>query len=70
MYSKEEFAVLELMCREVAELAKREMEHSLSEYWLAEAEEWKRLKDVAPSMGRLRLNDLVKANNHCRRVRM
>jgi hypothetical protein len=54
MYSKEEFAVLELMCREVAELAKREMEHSLSEYWLAEAEEWKRLKDAAPSMGRLR----------------
>jgi hypothetical protein len=35
MYSKEEFAVLELMCREVAELAKREMEFSLSEYWLA-----------------------------------
>jgi hypothetical protein len=54
MYSKEEFAVLELMCREVAELAKREMEYSLSEYWLAEAEEWRRLKDAAPSMGRLR----------------
>ena len=65
MYSKEEFAVLELMCREVAELAKREMEFSLSEYWLAEAEEWRRLKDAAPSMKTAhRLNDLVKANNH------
>jgi hypothetical protein len=54
MYSKEEFAVLELTCRELAELAKRDMEYSPSEYWLAEAEEWKRLKDAAPSMGRLR----------------
>jgi hypothetical protein len=54
------------MCRESAELAKREMEYALSEYWLAEAEEWKQLKDSAPSMGRTanRLNDLVKANNH------
>ena len=54
MYSKEEFAVLELTCRELAELAKRDREYSPSEYWLAEAEEWKRLKDAAPSMGRLR----------------
>jgi hypothetical protein len=49
MYSKEEFVMLELMCREVAELAKREMEYSLSEYWLAEAEEWKRLAGSATS---------------------
>ena len=28
------------MCRERAELAKKEME-----YWLTEADEWKRLKD-------------------------
>jgi uncharacterized protein YdaU (DUF1376 family) len=44
MYSNEEFAVLERMCRELAELAKREVEYSLSEYWLAEAEEWKQLR--------------------------
>jgi hypothetical protein len=66
MYSKEEFAVLELVCREVAELAKREMEYSRSEYWLAEAEEWKQLKDSAPSTGRTanRSNYLGNANNH------
>lgn len=52
MYSKEEFAVLELMCRELAELATREMEYALSEYWLAEAEEWKQLKDSTPLVER------------------
>jgi len=35
------------MCRERAALAKKEMEYSLSEYWLAEAEEWKEFKDLA-----------------------
>jgi len=67
MYSKEEFAVLELMCREVAELAKREMEYSLSEYWLAEAEEWKQVKDAAPSMletANRSGSERAKANNH------
>jgi hypothetical protein len=41
MYSKMQFSALELMCRERAVLAKREMEYALFEYWLAEAEEWK-----------------------------
>jgi hypothetical protein len=48
MYSKEEFAVLELTCRELAELAKRKRDYSLSEYWRAEVEEWKQLRDSAP----------------------
>ena len=40
MNSKSQFASLEIMCRERAALAKKEME-----YWLTEADEWKRLKD-------------------------
>ena len=40
MYSKEQFAAFELMCRGRAEVAKKEME-----YWLAEAEEWKQLSE-------------------------
>jgi len=36
MNSKDQFAALEGMCRERAALAKKE-----TEYWLAEAEEWK-----------------------------
>jgi hypothetical protein len=42
MYSKDQFAAFELMCRGRAEVAKREME-----YWLAEAEEWRQLS-VSP----------------------
>ncbi len=54
MYSKKQFAALELMCRERAALAKKEMEYSLMEYWLAEAEEWKQLRDsLDPFIGRL-----------------
>ena len=46
MSSKDQFAALEVMCRERAALAKKEME-----YWLAEAEEWKQLrKSPAPSV--------------------
>lgn len=45
MYSRKQFAALELMCRERAALAKKEMEYSLAEYWLAEAEEWRKLKE-------------------------
>ena len=43
MYSTDEFASLENMCRERATLAKKEMEawFAEAEYWLAEAEEWK-----------------------------
>jgi len=40
MNSKDQFAALEIMCRERALLAKREME-----YWLGEAEEWKHLRE-------------------------
>jgi len=40
MISKGELAALENMCRERAAVAKKEME-----YWLAEAEEWKRLRN-------------------------
>jgi len=29
-------------------LQKKEMDYLLTEYWLAEAEEWKQLKDSAP----------------------
>jgi hypothetical protein len=40
MISKGELSTLEKMCRERAAIAKKEME-----YWLAEAEEWKRLRN-------------------------
>jgi hypothetical protein len=36
MYSKKQFAALEAMCRERAALARKEMEYSLMEYWLAD----------------------------------
>ena len=39
MYSTDEFASLENMYRELATLAKKEMDYLLTEYWLAEAEE-------------------------------
>jgi hypothetical protein len=46
MYSTDEFAALEIMCRERATLAKKEMEFAEAEYWRAEAEEWKQLKNA------------------------
>jgi hypothetical protein len=42
MESRSKFAALEAMCREKAALAKKEMDH-----WLAEANEWKRLRDAS-----------------------
>jgi hypothetical protein len=51
MYSRTQFAALELMCRERATLAKKEMEYSLAEYWLAEAEEWKEFKNLSGPVG-------------------
>jgi hypothetical protein len=47
MYSTDEFASLEIMSRERAALARREMESWLAEaqYWFAEAEEWKQLRE-------------------------
>jgi hypothetical protein len=38
MYSKDQFYVLEVMCRQRAAVAPKEME-----YWLNEAEEWTRV---------------------------
>ena len=66
MYSEKQFAALEAMCRERAALARKEMEHSLMEYWLAEAEEWKQLKEtLEPFLGRIanRSSDLARSNN-------
>jgi hypothetical protein len=40
MNSRSQFVALEIMCRERAAAAKREME-----YWLAEAQEWKRTSE-------------------------
>jgi hypothetical protein len=53
MYSTDEFASLENMCRELAALAKKEMHYLLTEYWLAEAEEWKQLKALLHSSKRI-----------------
>jgi hypothetical protein len=67
MYSSEQFAALELMCREQAALAKKEMEYALAEYWLAEAEEWKAFKDLPdPFLGSAanRSSDLASSNKH------
>jgi hypothetical protein len=65
MYSRKQFAALEAMCRQQAALARTEMEYSLMEYWLAEAEEWKQLRQSAPFKGRIanRPSDLANSNN-------
>ena len=42
MDSRSKFGALEAMCREKAALAQKEMD-----YWLAEASEWKRLRDAS-----------------------
>jgi hypothetical protein len=43
MYSKDQFYVLEVMCRQRAAVARKEME-----YWLNEAEEWTRVSTNRP----------------------
>jgi hypothetical protein len=43
MYSKSQLCALEVMCRERAAVARKEME-----YWLQEAEEWMRTSSMAP----------------------
>jgi hypothetical protein len=61
MYSNNQFAALELMCRERAALAQKEME-----YWLTEAEEWKQLRESPdPFKERIanRSSDLAESNN-------
>jgi hypothetical protein len=50
MNSKDQFAGLEVMCRERAALAKKEME-----YWLAEAEEWKQLRQSSEPFAESRI---------------
>jgi hypothetical protein len=68
MYSEKQFAALELMCRERAALAKKEMEYSLAEYWLAEAEEWKEFRELSdPFIERIanRSSDLAKSQGNC-----
>jgi hypothetical protein len=65
MYSPDEFESLEIMCRERAMHAKRAMENRLAEveYWLAEAQQWKRLRE-SPLIERNanRSNDLARSN--------
>ncbi len=41
MNSQEQFAAFEFMCRARASLADKEME-----YWLADAEQWKQLREL------------------------
>ena len=45
MDSSKQFLALETMCRERAQLAKKELE-----YWLAEAEEWARVQILLRSV--------------------
>jgi hypothetical protein len=65
MYSKKQFTALEAMCREQAALARNEMEYSLMKYWLAEAEEWKQLRQSDPFKERIanRSSDLTKSSS-------
>jgi hypothetical protein len=64
MYSKKQFTALEAMCHEQAALARNEMEYSLMKYWLAEAEEWKQLRQSDPFKERIanRSSDLAESN--------
>jgi hypothetical protein len=65
MYSKKQFAALEAMCREQAALALNEMEYSLMKYWLAEAAEWKQLRQSDPFKERIakRSSELAKSSS-------
>jgi hypothetical protein len=44
MDSKSQFYALEVMCRERAVVARKEME-----YWLNEAQEWEQLRKATPA---------------------
>jgi hypothetical protein len=62
MNSKSQFAALEILSRERAAVARKEME-----YWLTEAEEWKQLKEAPDtSTGRIptQLDWCPEPNNH------
>ena len=54
MNSKDQFVALEVMCREREALAKKEME-----YWLAEAEEWKQLRESPDPFAERRITPTV-----------
>jgi hypothetical protein len=60
MDSKSQFYALEVMCRERARLADRE-----SNYWLAEAEEWARLRQscISGRLAQASHQDLRKTEN-------
>jgi hypothetical protein len=53
MYSQKQFTALEAMCHQQAALARSQMEYSLMKYWLAEAEEWKLLRQTDPFKERI-----------------
>jgi hypothetical protein len=62
MRATNNFAAQEGMCRERAAVAKREME-----YWLAEAEEWKKLRESSdPFIASIpiQLDWCAEPNNH------
>jgi hypothetical protein len=62
MNSKSQFAALEILSWERAAVARKEME-----YWLAEAEEWKQLKEAPDTFtGRIptQLDWCPEPNNH------
>jgi hypothetical protein len=65
MYSRKQFTALEAMCGEQAALARSEMEYSLMKYWLAEAEEWKQLRQSDPFKERIanRSSDVAKSGS-------
>jgi hypothetical protein len=66
MYSTDEFESLEIMSRERAALARREMESWLAEaqYWFAEAEEWKQLRETPVTEGdAICSTDAARSNN-------
>jgi hypothetical protein len=50
MSSKDQFGALEVMCRERAAIAKKEME-----YWLAEPAEWKQLRESSDRLAERRV---------------
>jgi hypothetical protein len=59
MKPRSEFASLEIMSHERAALARKEME-----YWLAEADEWKRLKETPEELaGGIRRNSIGARNS-------
>jgi hypothetical protein len=53
MYSKSQFYDLEIMCRERAAAARKEMD-----YWLSEAEEWARFRRLAICNGLIQASPL------------